>query len=582
MNIETALQNAEPEFFEKYRLMKRRLLNVEYEHWAAGFAEGNNHGRGHITRISEHFGSLLGSDPLKHLNAYELFLAMMSILYHDIGMLRGRSQHADTSKELLEGDTHDAYIINKIDKEIIKAAVVSHSSSKDIAQECSRFGNPERIGSYDARPMVIAALVRLADELDEDHRRADDILQQRLDLPEESRFFWLFCQRVWGVRPNLVSKRIDFSLALEPEDTTTYGKVPGGKIRHFVAFTAEKLAKINKERVTVNQFLPTELQYMGLHVDVKPLRGHSHWDSPRTFVFNDRTTADMFIGGFPELLKEPMDKAMKEILEQMRLDHLDEADAGLDRLASVADDLPIDLQMQIWYEKACTCSLKAKNFSDDSIERNLLLDQSANNLISWFNLGQNRGWYGMRTPGAEIGRMANDGDLYLVNKERKKLLKSNIPSNYWPKSGQGGGYSGGCVIKGTMIKTSEGERPVETFRPGDTVTSIKLTEKVTFANATVTSVVTSRTARCIRLNNTLSVTPNQPIWSQAGWVKAEDLKPNDLVMNHEGVFVEVTETESIDDYFEIFQLNIEAPNHNYLANGLLCHNKIQPPLPPAI
>src|SRR5207245_10866288 len=139
----------------------------------------------------------------------------------------------------------------------------------------------EIIVKHRARPAVVAALVILADELDEDHRRADPILQQRLLLPPDSTFFWLFCQRVRGVRPNLTSKRIDVNLALEPKDTRNYGPVPGGKIRHFVAFSAEKLAKINQERVKVNRFLPPELQYAGLHVDVKPLRKHSKWNSTR-------------------------------------------------------------------------------------------------------------------------------------------------------------------------------------------------------------------------------------------------------------------------------------------------------------
>jgi hypothetical protein len=67
LNIERALESAGGACAEKYRLMKERLLNVEYEHWAAGFAEGTHHGRGHITRVFEH---LLGADPLQNLSVY--------------------------------------------------------------------------------------------------------------------------------------------------------------------------------------------------------------------------------------------------------------------------------------------------------------------------------------------------------------------------------------------------------------------------------------------------------------------------------------------------------------------------------
>ena len=66
-----------------------------------------------------------------------------------------------------------------------------------------------------------------------------------------------------------------------------------------------KLAKINQERVYVNRFLPPDLQYGILHVDVKPLPGQAGWIAPRTFVFNDQTPAEMFLLSFPELLAVP-------------------------------------------------------------------------------------------------------------------------------------------------------------------------------------------------------------------------------------------------------------------------------------
>jgi hypothetical protein len=295
LGIEEALDRSGGSFMTKYSLMKDRLLNVEYEHWAAGFPGGNNHGRGHITRVLENLDHLLGPDPLSRLDIYELFLTMMAVLYHDIGILRKRTNHAEISKALLEGDKSDAYIINSIDKKIISAAVVSHSSNKDISVTCNGFSPEEIIGSHKARPRVVAALVRLADELDEDYRRADPILMQRVNPPLDSRFFWQFCQRVRGVRPKFLAKQIDFNFAPEGEDTLNIGPVPKGRQRLFLAFCAEKFEKINKERVTVNRYLPPELQYGGLHIDVKSLKKHRTWRDPRTFVFNDRTTALMFI-----------------------------------------------------------------------------------------------------------------------------------------------------------------------------------------------------------------------------------------------------------------------------------------------
>jgi hypothetical protein len=570
LGIEKALEGAGDSFIEKYRLMKNRLLNVEYEHWAAGFPEGNNHGRGHITRVLEKLDQLLGPKPLKLLSPYELFLTMMSILYHDIGLLQQRKGHANVSKALLEGDKNNAYIINSIDREIIGAAVVSHSSSKDIAKVCDRFSPVEYISNYEARPEVVAALVRLADELDEDHRRADPILQQHLNLPPESTFFWLFCQRVRGVRPNLTRKRIDFHVAFEPQDTRTYGPVPEGKTRPFVAFFAEKLAKINQERVYVNAFLPQELQYDGVHVDVKPLPNHPTWTSPRTFVFNDRTTAQMFVQSFPELLAEPAKAAMGDVLNLMSQKNLDKAEEELHRLASVHTDLPIELQMAILYDKACIASMKAATFSDSSQEYEQALDQAVRWLVEWFKLGQKGAFTAAgRTESSEVHRMVSDGDLALVLSKRRGKLEEAIPYSLWPTQSSGGG----CVPSGTYIDTPDGKCLVERLRPGDDVVSLRLGSAYERVRATVVDVATTRSTHCIQFNNRWLVTPSQPVRTSTGWVEAAALKKGNRVMDGYGTLVPIAELEVVENSVEVFDLTINDPCHNYVANGLLCHNK---------
>ena len=575
LGIETALEGAGDSFIKKYRLMKERLLNVEYEHWAAGFPEGNNHGKGHILRVLEYLDKLLGGQKaLEHINPYELFLAMMSVLYHDIGLLRERKEHADISKALLEGDTNDAYIINNIDKEIIAASVVSHSSSKDIAQECNHFSQEEVVGNYKARPKVIAALVRLADELDEDYRRGDLILLKRLNLPDESQFFWLFCQRVRGVLPNPTSKRIDFNIAFEPQDSNHYGHVPGGKVRHFVTFCAEKLAKINQERVVVNRFLPPELQYTGIHIDVKPLRNHPTWTTPRTFVFNDQTTADMFLGSFPELLAQPARTTMSNILELMRHGTFDKADEELDRLASILVYLPIDLQIQIYYEKACIQSLRATALPVDSPEQKQALNQAVNYLVEWFKLGQNGAFEAIgRTANAEVHRMVNDSDFSLVCKECLEKLKESIPKSYWPNPSPKVTTSS-CVPVGTLIDTPKGECSVENLRIGDVVLSLSLEGKIRILKSEIVAITTSRSTQCVHLNKNWLITLKQPVYTSTGWVEAGSLQKGDSVMDRSGSLVPISEVEYLKGYFEVFDLTTNEPYHNYVANGLLCHNKM--------
>jgi hypothetical protein len=137
---------------QRYELFKHRLFNNEYEHWAAGFPHGNNHGPGHITRVLENLDNLVGPTPFKGdaLTPYELFLAMMSILYHDVGILRARAAHADTSAQFIVEES-DVFIDER-DLRIVRAAIVSHSSSKDIEAECAEFSDVEYIARHKVRP----------------------------------------------------------------------------------------------------------------------------------------------------------------------------------------------------------------------------------------------------------------------------------------------------------------------------------------------------------------------------------------------------------------------------------------------
>ncbi len=576
LGIETALEGVGGDFITKYRLMKSRLLNVEYEHWAAGFPEGNSHGRSHIQRVLSYLDLLLGKDPLQHLDAYELFLAMMSVLYHDVGILRARKGHPEISKMLLEGDKNDAYIINPIDKQIIAAAVVSHSSSKDIAKECARFSNTEIVGQHKARPTVVAALVRLADELDEDHRRADPILQSKLSPPAGSNFYWRFCQRVRGVRPDLVAKRIDFNMAFEPEDLVHCGHLPDGTIRHFVAFSADKLAKINSERVLVNRFLPPELQYSGLHVDMKPLVGHAKWHAPRTFVFNDKTSSEMLLNSFPELLSEPALAVLQGVLELIKNGRLVDADGQLDLLLGWGNDLPASAKVKALYEKVCVASLIASKAGKKSVDRERWLDRGASIAQQWVDAGNAGAFEAIgRTADAEIHRMVHDPDTRTLRDERLEQLPVRIREFAVKAKGRGGGGSG-CVPYGSMIRTPIGWRPVESLCQGDAIISTRIEDRPYQVQAVVTAVVTARSERCLRVNSDWVVTPAQPVYTGRGWVSASQLTEGDSVADDSGQYVLVSAIKPVDGYFEVFDLSVSDDAHNYSANGLLCHNKSPP------
>jgi len=584
--IEESLRRAEQEVGKplcaNYEVLKKRLLTQEYAHWATKFPGGNDHGPGHIERVLEKFDQLIDGNPEERplLRPYELFLAMLSILYHDIGMLRGREGHADASG-LLVGNEDNDYLIDARDRDVIRAAVVSHSSSKDIGEETAEFDDEELIGGQSVRPRVIAALVRLADELDEDYRRADPTLQSRLDVPEESRFFWEFCQRISGIKPDLASHTININIRFTVEDVGR-NVVVNGRLLPFVVAFGDKLAKIKRELRTVNTFLPEELRYRSLSLSVRPLPGHKDWKRPRKFEFSEHTSVAEFVAAFPEFLAQPAKGWLFDTLDLMRAGDLDQATVTLNRLGEAAEYVPYLLRLRYFYDAACLASLKADQAQPGSGERVQLLQSGLDHLFRWLDLlldGTARA-EGV-DPHNEIHKMGTDSDLYLLLSEHRETILQRLPEklreavpNYLPKH-SGGGISYGCFPKGAQVSTPGGPVPIENIRENDTILSVDLGPCPAIIRTSVVRVHTLREARCICLDDWRLLTPSQPVCGPGGrFIAAGELAAGSSVLTSGLDYEPIRSVKVIDGYFEVYTLTTDHPSHNFIAEDLVCHNKM--------
>lgn len=143
-----------------------------------------------------------------------------------------------------------------------------------------------------------------------------------------------------------------------------------------------------------------------------------------------------------------------------------------------------------------------------------------------------------------------------------------------------------CVAKGTRVRTKRGERLVETLQVGDEVTCI---DPVTGQRVS-TTLGAMRTAQreCVTLSTSrgvLKCTTDHPLydpdtatWADAGdwvlgkrstllWVPEVDDAPLERVVVEAGITVSLE---------QVFDLTIEHELHDFVANGLLVHNKSPP------
>jgi hypothetical protein len=562
-------------FYAKYTVLKDRLLNNEYEHWAASFPHGNNHGPGHIGRVLDKLGELLGDRILedKVITPYELFLSMMAILYHDVGILRERKGHGDISASFLDVDDND-YIFDQRDKKIIRAAVVSHSSSKDIEAECAEFSNTEYIGGHDVRPRLVAALVRLSDELDEDYRRADPKVAAEIGIADDSRFYWAFSQRILGTRPNRQRQEIYVGIQFEPADVNWTVHVDG-KQRAFISVFAEKLAKINRERAYVARFLPEALRYPRLIVSVKPLPACTGWTTPREFIFTDATSPDEFIKAFPELSVRPFHDLLRKWLEEIRTDQLEDAKATLRSMEAILDDLPTETRLQTLWTGAVIYSIEAGKTSVDGPERTQALYTGVDYLKRWHAYGSEGAWSELgQTAQSEVFRISTDVDLMFLHRECLEKIEEFLGEhrNYLRHVREGGG--GGCIPSGVAIEVPGGTIPIDDVRVGTEILSASLDPPFEKLRTTVLRIYGSREEECIRLNADFFFTPSQPLYNGNGaWIDAGDIVPGVTLHTADGESIRVTTVEHVEGPYDVYTLTTDHPTHNFIVGGLVCRNK---------
>lgn len=136
-----------------------------------------------------------------------------------------------------------------------------------------------------------------------------------------------------------------------------------------------------------------------------------------------------------------------------------------------------------------------------------------------------------------------------------------------------------CFLAGTKISTIENIKNIEDVEIGDLVTSYNELNKVKTLSKVVKT-FTHTTDQYIVINDTIKITPNHPIYINNEWKQAEALQIGDtLTGEFHDITVDSLVTINSPICINVYNLEVED-THNYYAEGVLVHNKINPPPPP--
>ncbi|TCL93582.1 hypothetical protein C8J38_1023 [Rhizobium sp. PP-WC-2G-219] len=189
-----------------------------------------DHGPEHIQTVIKKADSLVSGAKID-LNAYEIFLLLISIVIHDVGNAAGRIDHEkkiDDIWSLVFGPLG----FDELDKFIAMEIASVHGGDIDKDKDTIRtLATKTEWKGNNVRPRLIAAILRLADEMAEDRHRANAVAIELKTILKraEAYHYYSYALHSFSVdveagelQISLAAKKSHFQRALGKNDETTF------------------------------------------------------------------------------------------------------------------------------------------------------------------------------------------------------------------------------------------------------------------------------------------------------------------------------------------------------------------------
>lgn len=265
------------------------------------------HGRKHIAMVEQYVGRLLGKDRLKNLTDNELFILLMGVLCHDVGMIKyklhndfyepDRGNHNIASYSMVfnqrknEKGSLEIHVPSKGKKfyKAIALLCLGHRDYKDkkdhkihtltessIIEGCEikiletiPISTNERI-----HVQYLAAILRLADEIDVTNQRAPSDVEMHLRsfISEIAKKHWCTHQLIEEVCIKTDKGVTTISLVPDKDEIIARSNDPinGMALDMLLYLLFERLEKIKEEIKIINQITQSPCYYdLGLAVEYK-------------------------------------------------------------------------------------------------------------------------------------------------------------------------------------------------------------------------------------------------------------------------------------------------------------------------
>lgn len=259
--LETSLQSANEDLFDQYQKLAEGLVPVHEEVVSgASSTDGGwltDHGPKHIARVGSvaaNISEQMGAE----LVPYEIFLLLLSIQVHDIGNISGRASHENRIDEVWSR-VFGPLGFDSLDKNMAIQIASTHGGTFDGSKSTLRAVEAQtKYKNISIRPRLLAAILKLADELAEEVHRASTVIMEIGSLPKESAIFHIYSSGLHTTHIEADTGTIELKFAFSSDRfCLKFGKGEGEVF--LLDEIYERTLKTWSEAIYCSRFLPNLL-----------------------------------------------------------------------------------------------------------------------------------------------------------------------------------------------------------------------------------------------------------------------------------------------------------------------------------
>lgn len=262
------------------------------------------HGPDHVRKVQEKALEILKCFNNSYPTCYEVFFLLCSISVHDVGNIFGRKDHEKKIAIMLEKECRT---IIEDDVEIRHIARIAgvHSGTIDGSKDTlSKLQNNTIVNNFNIREQMIAAILRLADELADDKTRAIKPAMDNNLLGPASEIYHVYSSKLHTVKLELnpVTKVWEIHLGYEFDKQTAEKKYIKGKDEIYLLDEIyDRTLKMERERRYCMHFLQQFCLIESIKVCIKIVKS----------TFEEITIQyELTDKGYPD---QPLPKSIKSI-----------------------------------------------------------------------------------------------------------------------------------------------------------------------------------------------------------------------------------------------------------------------------